>query len=133
MSSEPSQTAMPHVVIGSVTIPVEVVSTAADIDKGLSGRKSLEASQGMLFLFDHSALFKFWMRGMRFSIDILWINEEYMIVDISENLPQVPFLKRPVFYSPSVPARYVLEVNASFSRAHGIRPGDRVTFVSVPL
>jgi hypothetical protein len=45
MSSEPSQTAMPHVVIGSVTIPVEVVSTAADIDKGLSGRKSLEASQ----------------------------------------------------------------------------------------
>ncbi len=127
----------PRLSIGTTEIPVEVVSSPADINKGLARRRSLEASHGMLFLFDHNAQFKFWMRGMRFPIDILWIGEDLRIVDMTENTPIVPFLKRafarPVFYSPSTPARYVLEVNAYFCKTHGIKIGDAVEFRSIAL
>ena len=38
----------PSVVIGSLEIPVEVASTSAAIQKGLSGRPSLDPDRGML-------------------------------------------------------------------------------------
>jgi uncharacterized membrane protein (UPF0127 family) len=127
-----------RVTIGDTVIPVEVVSSVEAINKGLANRPALEASHGMLFLFDHNAKFKFWMRGMRFPIDIVWIGEDYKIVDISENLPVVSVFKRiisgsPRFYSPSMPARYVLEVNANFCEQQGIEVGDFVQFISIPL
>ena len=127
----------PRILIGSTTIPVEIASTPTTIDKGLAHRRALEASSGMLFLFNHSAKFKFWMRGMRFPIDIIWIDEDSRIVDITENAPTVSFLKRafakPVFYSPSVPARYVLEVNAGFCKSHNIKIADSTEFKSISL
>jgi uncharacterized membrane protein (UPF0127 family) len=122
-----------QVSIGSTIIPVEVVSSAAAIDKGLGNRRSLEASHGMLFTFDHSAIFKFWMRNMRFPIDIIWIGEDMKIVDISENVPTVPFYARPPFHSPKVPARYVLEVNAHFCKSHAIQIGNTATIDSIVL
>jgi uncharacterized membrane protein (UPF0127 family) len=120
-----------QVTIGNSIISVEVVSSTAEINKGLAHRHKLEASHGMLFIFDHSAIFKFWMRGMCFPLDILWIGEDMHIVDISENVPTVPLFKRAIFYSPRTPARYVLEVNASFCASHGIKIGDAVTFDSL--
>jgi uncharacterized membrane protein (UPF0127 family) len=121
------------VTIADVVIPVEIVSTAEDIARGLGKRKSLEASTGMLFLFDHSAVFKFWMKGMRFAIDIIWIGESMKIVDITKNLMPVRLFEKVRFHSPKVPARYVLEVNAGFCEKHRIAVGDAVTFNSIPV
>ena len=124
----------PHVIIGATTIPVEVVSSKEDIDKGLSHRPSLEASEGMLFLFDHSGLFKFWMKGMRFPLDLVWINAEHKIVDITKNVQPPGFfskLQEPVFYSPSELAQYVLEVNANFCDTHDVKIGNTVEFKSL--
>jgi uncharacterized membrane protein (UPF0127 family) len=137
MSPEPLVIIQPRTA-PAVTIPVEIASTEAEIKKGLSDRASLAASAGMLFLFDHSARFKFWMLGMRFPIDIIWIDESPTVVEISENI-QPPSLFRkmlrrmPPFHSPSVPVRYVLEVNVHFCRTWNIAAGDAVRFNSVPL
>ncbi|CAM6001438.1 unnamed protein product [Sphagnum balticum] len=112
------------------SIPVEVVSTKAAIDKGLSQRAYLEASAGMLFLFDHTARFRFWMRKMLFPLDIVWIGEDMKIVDITKNVPPLPDDAEALFYSPEVPAMYVLEVNANFCDTQGIHLGDTVEFVT---
>ena len=125
------QESHPSVNIGNTVIHVEIARTKADIDRGLSRRKSLEEFHGMLFIFDHNARFRFWMKGMRFSIDIIWIGENMSIVHITPNIPPPPFFSRPVFYSPLVPARYVLEVNAGFCSLRGIKVGDHAGFVSI--
>jgi uncharacterized membrane protein (UPF0127 family) len=116
--------------IGGLVIPVEVVSTKAAIDKGLSSREQLGASEGMLFIFDHTARFRFWMRKMLFSLDLVWIGENMLIVDITKNIPPLPDEADALFYSPIVPAMYVLEVNANFCDTHGIRLGEAVEFVT---
>lgn len=117
--------------IGETVIPVEIARTKEQIDKGLSHRSSLGASEGMLFIFDHNAHFKFWMKGMRFPIDMIWIGEDRAIVHITANVPLPTIFRRPVFYSPPVAARYVLEVNADFARTHGVKVGDRAEFVHI--
>jgi uncharacterized protein len=117
--------------IGGSVIPVEVVTTKDAIDKGLSGREHLGASEGMLFMFDHSARFRFWMRNMSFPLDLVWIGADMRIVDISRNLPPLPDDAEALFYSPAVPAMYVLEVNAHFCDKHDIKFGEAVEFLSL--
>lgn len=113
--------------IGSVEIPVEVARTPAEAQKGLSGRASLDTRGGMLFIFPIAAKHSFWMPDMHFPIDIIWINDG-MVVDVSENVSNEFDPNSPIFYTPSVPAQYVLEVNAGFALSRGIKIGDPVMF-----
>jgi uncharacterized membrane protein (UPF0127 family) len=122
-------TSITAVKIGGNVIPVEVVTSKAAIDKGLSGREHLGASEGMLFMFDHTAKFRFWMRKMLFPLDIVWIGPDRRIVDITKAVPPLPDEAPALFYSPSVPATYVLEVNKDFCDTHNIHLGEAVEFL----
>ena len=62
------------VVIKNVVIQAEVVSRLADLRQGLSGRASLPTDHGMLFVFSKSDIYEFWMKDMKFPLDIIWIN-----------------------------------------------------------
>lgn len=112
------------VIIGDVKIKVEIVDDSAEMQKGLSGRESLDENEGMLFVFSQAGQPTFWMKDMKFPIDIIWIQNDE-IVDIAPNLPVVAgeFLST---YEPKEPANYVLEVNAGFVDEHGIKVGDKV-------
>ena len=112
------------VVIGNAEIKVEIADTPEEMQKGLSNRDNLGGNKGMLFVFSEPGQPVFWMKDMRFSIDIIWIQGDE-IVDIAPNLPVVAgeFLST---YTPREPANYVLEVNAGFAKEHGIKAGDRV-------
>jgi uncharacterized membrane protein (UPF0127 family) len=120
----------PLVRINSVEIPVEVVRDEASRQKGLSGRPSLDAKSGMLFIFDKPAIYTFWMPGMNFPIDIIWINNG-KVIDISANVPNNFDPNNPYFYAPSQPAQYVLEVNAGFSEKKNINIGDPVSLINI--
>ncbi len=126
----PTPTTSSIVVIGGTTIPVELERTNAQIQKGLSGRTSLDAGSGMLFLFSKPAIYRFWMPDMHFPIDIIWINSG-QIVSISKNVPTTFDPTHPIWYRPTKPAQYVLEVNAGFSAAHHFSAGDSVTFKNI--
>jgi hypothetical protein len=54
-------------------IVVDIVRDEAARARGLSGRASLGVNEGMLFLFDEAGYHSFWMKGMTFPIDIVWI------------------------------------------------------------
>ncbi|MEK7564821.1 MAG: DUF192 domain-containing protein [Patescibacteria group bacterium] len=118
----------PLVTINKLEIPVEVMRTEAEVQKGLSGRPYLDQDKGMLFIFAKSDIYRFWMPDMHFPIDIIWINNN-QVVDISKNVPTDFDPVKPKFYSPSKKANYVLEVNAGFSKKNNIKIGDPFNFV----
>ena len=110
--------------IGGRKIPVEVVDTAISRMRGLSGRENLPENTGMLFVFDKPGKYTFWMKDMKFAIDIIWI-EDGRIVDIWENA-QPPSQGEIPIYTPEYTSTYVLEVNAGFAKETGVKIGDGV-------
>jgi uncharacterized membrane protein (UPF0127 family) len=67
------------------------------------------------------------MKGMRFPIDIIWINDN-KIVDISKNVP-VSTNSILFTYAPKEPVNQVLELNAGVSNRYNFQIGDSVTIL----
>ena len=111
--------------IGGTTVRAEVADDDASRQRGLSGRDRLAAGEGMLFLLPDDSP-SFWMKGMRFPLDIVWIKDG-RVVDVSADVPPPRGSNAPVpTYSPDRPANRVLEVNAGWAADHGVRRGDAV-------
>jgi hypothetical protein len=108
-----------------VRVSVDIVDTPLLRTRGLSGRPALAPEEGMLFLFETPRIQSFWMKDMRFEIDILWIRDG-RIVGITPNLP-LPKSPRelPQFASP-VPCDVVLEVRAGAAKHWGLLLGNSV-------
>lgn len=122
----------PIVRVGQVDFPVELAIKSEDRYKGLSGRVSLGDGTGMLFVFEEDAKFRFWMKEMQISLDMVWIGSNCRVVSISENVPApdpATALDDLPRYSPDAPARYVLEINGGNSAALGLTAGDPVAFL----
>lgn len=117
-----------EVEIGGKRILAEIASTPYERSLGLSGRKNLADFGGMIFLFDHPGRYAFWMKSMRFPIDIFWIRDG-VIVDLEEYVP-MSSVKTADFllqrYEPDVVADTVLETKAGFALRNNIRIGDRI-------
>jgi len=114
------------VCIKDACIQAEVVSASAEREKGLMFRESLAVDRGMLFIFEEEGLYSFWMKNMRFPLDIIWLDLNKKIVDIKENVP--PCGESCETLSPENKAKYVLEVNAGFAGRNKIKVGEVVRF-----
>lgn len=117
------------ITVGTKSIQVEIANTKALREKGLSGRKSLPTESGMFFVFDtKKANPTFWMKGMLFPLDMIWISDG-KIIQINKNIP-VPVAGTPdtklATLSAEKPIDYVLEVNAGFSTSNNVKVGDSV-------
>jgi hypothetical protein len=101
---------------------VEVADTEALRERGLSGRRSLPAGQGMLFIFDAPGSWGIWMKDMRFSLDIMWAREDGTIITVVPNVSPDTY---PLVLYPQTPdAKYVIEVPAG--AAAGIAEGTKL-------
>lgn len=103
---------------------VELAVTDEEKKQGLGYRDSLLNNRGMLFVYDHPEQYSFWMKGMRFPLDIIWIHDK-KIIDISANVPVREGDAIPV-RSPKLPVSQILEVNAGTIDRLGIQVGDDV-------
>lgn len=119
----------------TVDVRVEVAASVIDHARGLGGHAPLGATDGMIFVFETPGFYAFWMKGMTFNLDILWIDgaaDGLKVVHIASDVPafptDIPDGRLPT-YSPSRASRYVLEVNAWFAQDHGIAVGTPVTFI----
>jgi len=126
--SQTSQTQAPSnsVTINNHTFKVELAKTAKEQQMGLSGRDSLSQDQGMLFIFDHPDYYNFWMKNMKFPLDIIFINGS-KIVSIVKNAkpPQSPNVNPPVL-KPEGLVDKVLEINGGLTDKYNIKKGDVV-------
>lgn len=111
--------------VSDTSVRAEVADDEASRAQGLSGRERLGAGEGMLFLLANDSP-SFWMKGMRFPLDIVWIKDG-RVVDVSADLPPPRGSDAPLpTYSPDRPANRALEVNAGWAADHGVRRGDAV-------
>ena len=113
------------------TVQVEVAADESTRQLGLGNRSALGLNQGMWFVFDRADNYNFWMKGMRFAIDIIWIDQG-RVVDIASNVqPRVSVKDKDLFiYVPKSPANRVLELTAGWAGQHGLKIGDSVEFTS---
>lgn len=121
------------VTVGDVVVVADVAKTPREITQGLSGADPLGEDEGMLFVFAEKKQPAFWMKDMRFDLDMIWIADS-AVVDIHENVPALPpgtpDSELPL-YIPKEPVDHILEVNAGFVEDNGIVIGDKVSISTV--
>ena len=126
LSCQPKDDYNHAIQVGAQNLKVEVVNSREKIQKGLGGRKSMPENSGMLFNFGREISPAFWMKGMEFNLDFIWINKN-KIVGITNDVPapKIDDDRLPNYYPPSA-VDSVLEVNAGWSARHNIKVGDEV-------
>lgn len=110
--------------IGTASITVECADTMLRRARGLSYQKSLEPGNGMLFVFSKPGVYGFWMQGMQFPIDIVWIRDN-IVVATTEHIPVEDTLSRKHYYPP-LPVSQVLELPAGEIQRTGIVTGASI-------
>ncbi len=120
-------TSGPTETIGGHTFNIEIAKTPTEKEIGLSSKQSLPQDQGMLFPFDKPGNYSFWMKNMKFPIDIIYIKYN-TIVSIFQNVqpPSSTEQELPI-YTPVAAADSVLEINAGLSSKYNFKEGDKVT------
>lgn len=114
--------------IKDTKLKVYIADTDAKRAKGLSDRQSLASNSGMLFVYDEESIRRFWMKGMKFPIDIIWIRKDE-VVDVLINAPfpaKGTSDSKLSMYQSNEPVDKVLEVNSGFINQHAVAIGDRI-------
>ncbi len=122
------------VVIGDVRWAAEVADAPNSRGKGLSRRASLPELTGMLFVFDSGRTTGFWMAGMEFALDLVWISADCSVAEVTINAPPVSAttsVSEIPIYKSAVPTAYTFEVNAGEVELYGIGPDDMVVFEGI--
>lgn len=115
-----------EVKIGSAVFKVEVASSIMEHSRGLSSRQQLADGEGMLFVFSSPGFYSFWMKGMIFPIDIIWISED-RIVGIESNVsPPASITDNLKTYTPRFAVNKVLEINAGLAEKYGFKIGQQI-------
>ncbi len=107
-------------------IAIETVDTQEDRDSGLSGRDEIADNFGMLFVFDEpNAQNCIWMKGMNFSIDIVWMDKEKRVINTNTNVSPDTY---PETFCPTGDAKYGLELGVGRAEELGLLTGEVVRF-----
>ena len=115
--------ALTELLVGDDTVRVEIADEAAERERGLMYRDSLPEDTGMLFVYPRERTLSFWMRNTRIPLDIAYIDQRGVIVDIQTMTPQSDRQ-----YPSAAPAMYALELEAGWFEEHGVSVGDRIRF-----
>ena len=114
--------------IGNSILKVEIADTDSKRIKGLGGKDSLATDEGMLFVYQSEGKYSYWMKGLNFPLDFIWINGE-KVVDILTNAPPPAKGQKDetlTIYKPVSPVDKVLEVNYGVVDRLQIKVGDTV-------
>ena len=125
---------VPIITLGDASFTMELAVTPDQRAQGLSGRASLAPGTGMLFVYKNEVSPRFWMKEMRFPLDMVWIDARCTVADVTHDVPPPApdqALGGLPTYSPSVPVQYVLEINAGEAKSAGLRRGDPVEFQGI--
>ena len=123
-----NNTAIRKLQINDAMLKVEIADTKEKRSKGLAGRQSLATDEGMLFVFPKADKYPFWMKGLSFPIDFVWINGD-KVTDILSNVPPPSSGQTDeslAIYSSNQEVDKVLEVSSGTVQRLNIKAGDTV-------
>lgn len=109
--------------IGKNTFLVEVAKTPSQKTKGLGNRDRISKKEGMIFIHSFAARHPFWMKGMRFDLDFIFIRDD-KVIEVIENIPAPKPGESPQYVLAKIPFTSVVELNAGSVARFGITPGD---------
>ncbi|HVH45123.1 MAG TPA: DUF192 domain-containing protein [Labilithrix sp.] len=104
-------------------IEVELAKTPHDVERGLMYRRAMADDRGMLFRLDGRRDHTFWMHNTCIALDMMFIDDDGVIVGIVEAAEPLTESTRSV----GCPSVFVLEVNAGWTRKRGVAPGQKIT------
>lgn len=108
---------------GPAKVQAELAKAPKETERGLMYRTKMGEDQGMLFALGERREHPFWMHNTCISLDMMWIDDDGMIVGLLENVPTLNDEERTI----GCPSSWVLEVNAGWARRHGVRAGQKLT------
>jgi uncharacterized protein len=117
-----------YVIVDNYKILVDIALTDKQVQDGLSIKNSLNENEGMLFFLGEPRQASFWMKNMKFPIDIIWLNETFSIVHIEQELQPCESVFSCKSYKPNSEALYVLETIDGFTKKHDLQIGDTIDF-----
>ena len=78
------------VVVNGFDVMADIALTGEQQTKGLDVKNNLTENQGMLFVFQQPYRYGFWMIGMKFPIDIIWLDSNGVVTHIEHSLKPCP-------------------------------------------
>ncbi len=112
--------------MGGATYTLQIADTPDKQTLGLGKRDNMMPRAGMIFPYAQPADdLCFWMKDMRFSLDIIWLDAQKQITLIEPSLSPATY---PHSYCPPVPSQYVIELNAGKAHALGLHQGQKLDF-----
>lgn len=101
---------------------IEIAATKTACTQGLMYRESMAENRGMLFDPRSPAETPFWMKNTYIPLDIIFLDKDKKIMQITEN--NTPFSEDMIATRESY--RYVLELNAGQAAKHNLKIGDQI-------
>jgi len=114
-----------NIKIGKNNLSVAIADDNCKTSLGLSGISELKEDEGMLFLFEKLGSHGFWMKNMKFPIDILWLDNNFKVVGMENNVSPDSY---PKTFGKGYISMYVLEVPSGYSQKNNIKVGDQIIF-----
>lgn len=108
---------------------VETADNHGKRAKGLMFRESLPGGHALLMVFPKKGNHKIWMFGMRFPLDVIFLDSGRRVIAIHENVKPLNFDPRTwKTYCPEGKAKYVIELNPHTAKRTKTECGDLLEF-----
>lgn len=104
---------------------VEIAATPEQHALGLMHRRSLPDDCGMLFIFADEEVRSFWMKNTLIPLDMIFISNERLVVDLVHSAPPCEADPCPSYVSAGA-ARYVLELAGGMAKKLKLKIGDKI-------
>lgn len=138
-----------NVKIKGKAFDLEIADTSKEREQGLMYRKYLKDNGGMLFVFEKTGWYPFWMKNTYIPLDIIWLNENKEVVYVKEEAKpcasqsddlslnpidrtfnklkqNIPFVCDTIL--PVGMAKYVIELKGGKAKELNLQNGDKVEF-----
>lgn len=116
------------VTINGNSFKAEAPDNQTAFDKGLGGRPCILPDEAMIFPFTQPGQYVFWMKDMKFPIDMIWINSNHQVVQDFANVQPSSYPTKKFANPKTLPAQFVLEIQANRSKQMRVSLGTIVQF-----
>jgi uncharacterized membrane protein (UPF0127 family) len=97
-------------------------------DLALTSEQKEKGNEAMLFVFEESAKHSFWMKDMKFPIDIIWLDSDGKVIHIEKRLEPCTSVFTCTSYNPSRDSQFVLETVAGIAQRLNVSVGTDIDF-----
>ena len=111
-------------------VHAETMRSDIELLKGMMFRDILPPDRGMLFVHPEEATFHYWMYQTRLPLDIIWMDRNHRIVEMSQNTPPCKSVSAKACpnYGGNFKSQFVMEVNAGVAAKNKLKAGETLDF-----